>query len=359
MVTTRLVLSAGQTVVRLAGVVKRHVVTYKTLDDIAISIASKSIHSCAAAKELCNLIEAPDVRSFLFAHALKDLNEIQQNLSSVITVIESSTPMGRFLPVPVLSESLKEIESKLSQLENYYHKIGIKGSMISLLQTGTRAFVLSALTSSESMIVSSDHIQQFFHDVESQARALTVTRNGSPIKGEARIAFAMGLTIYGDRIGKPNSAFKQLHPEELHSAARFFRKACRLGVKEAYRHLGDLYYEGHGVEICHRTAVELYREGAARNDAAAKFKLGWCYEIGHGVDKDGLLCLKYCREAADGGSGEAMGTLGFLKLQGKILPTDYSGAYQLLKKAEKKGLFISKKILQHVTTKGLARIAIL
>ena len=353
METTGFVLGVGQAVVRLAGVVKRHVVTYKVLEDMAVSIESKAIRSCAAAEEIRLLIEALGLRSVLFAHALKDLNEIEQNLSNVISFIEKSTSIGRFLQAPALSESLKEIDSKLSQLEIFYRTIDILGSMILSLQSEMRELVLAALTSSESAIVSSGHIQQFLQNIDSQTRALSRTRNDGIMKGEARIAFAMGLTIYGDRIGKSKSAFKPLHPSEYHSAARFFSKACRLGMKDAYRHLGDLYYEGHGVEICHRTAVELYREGAARNDAAAKFKLSWCYEFGHGVEKDGLQCVKYCREAVNGGSGEAMETLGFLKLHGKMLPSDYLGAYQLLKKANKKGVFLSKKALATCYDRGI------
>ena len=46
-------------------------------------------------------------------------------------------------------------------------------------------------------------------------------------------------------------------------AAKFFREACSLGLQEAYRHLGDLLYEGHGVQTCHRAAVELDTKGAA------------------------------------------------------------------------------------------------
>ena len=213
--------------------------------------------------------------------------------------------------------------------------------------------MLAALTSSESMILSSEHMQQFLQKMESQARAVSRTRNDGIMKGEAGIAFAMGLTIYGDRIGKPNSAFKPLHPEELQSAARFFRKACRLGVKEAYRHLGDLYYEGHGVEICHRTAVELYRKGAARNDAAAKFKLGWCYGFGHGVDEDSLQSVRHFRAAADAGSGEAMGSIGYLKLNGMVIPSDHSGAYLLLKKANEKGVFLTKQSMAVCYEKGI------
>ena len=216
-----------------------------------------------------------------------------------------------------------------------------------------RALVSAALTSSDSVTGSIERIQNFLQSIESQLMAVSRTQNDGIVKDEARIAFAMGLTIYGDRIGKPNSAFGSLHADDFHSAARFFWKACELGVKEAYRHLGDLYYEGHGVEICYSTAVELYRKGVARKDAAAKYKLAWCYEHGHGVQKNHDFCLRLFREAVDEGSPEAMKSLGFLKLHGKLVPCDYSGAYRLLKKAEKKGVLMAKESIAVCYDRGI------
>ena len=261
--------------------------------------------------------------------------------------------VGRSLQSPVLCKSLAEIDSKLTQLDHLLRTIGVLGPMIKPLLSELRALFLGTLTSSESGVGSSEHVQQFLLNLESKVIALSTTRNNDINQGAARIAFAMGLTIYGDRIGNPNSAFEELRPDDFNRAARLFRKACRLGVKEAYRHLGDLYYEGHGVDICHCTAVELYRKGAARNDADAKFKLGWCYDFGHGVNKDEMQCVKYFREAVDGGSGEAMGALGYFKLNGKGVPSDHYGAHQLLKKAEKKGVLLAKQSLGICYEKGI------
>ena len=125
-----------------------------------------------------------------------------------------------------------------------------------------RERLLAALNSSESKLVNSEKIELFVQSMQSQTRILSRTRNYIIMKSEARIAFAIGLTIYGDRIGKENSAFKSLHLVQLRSAARFFREACRLGLKENYRRMGDLYYGRHGAEICDRTAVGLYGKGS-------------------------------------------------------------------------------------------------
>ena len=353
METGVLALAIAQDVAQLAKVVKKRVARHTALHNMAVSIESKAIRSYAVTQELNRLIEVPGIRSILFTHAFKDLNEIQQDLNSIKCLIETRTRAGGFLQAPVLNKSFQEAGSKLTQLEHFFRSIGILGSMISSMQSEMRTLVHAALTSFLPVAESSERIQQFLQNIESQAWAISRTRNDAVIKGEASIALATGLTIYGDRVGKASSAFGPLHVEDLNRAAQFFHKACRLGVKEAYRHLGDLYYEGHGVEICHRTAVELYRKGAARNDAAAKFKLGWCYQFGFGVDKDTILCVKYLREAVDGGSGEAMGELGFLKLHGKIIPTDLSGAHRLLKKAEKMDVFLSKKSLAVCYDKGI------
>ena len=49
-----------------------------------------------------------------------------------------------------------------------------------------------------------------------------------------------------------------------------------------------------------------YRKWAAQNDALAMFKLGWFCIFCLDVEKDGLQCVKYKREAIDEGIGEAM-----------------------------------------------------
>ena len=353
METIGFVLGVAQAVVELSGVVKRHVEKYSVLHDKTVLIESKASRTYTVLEERSNLIEIPGIRSVLFAHALKDLNDIQQNLKSFLAQVEKNGAVGRFHHASVLCKSLEEIDSKLTQLDRFFRAFGILGSMISSLQPDFRALVLGALTSSESMTMGIEQFQQFLQNVELRVGFLPRTYNDSIMEIEARIAFAMGLALYGDRIGKPNSAFKHLHQYDFRRAARFFRKACRLGVKEAYRHLGDLYYEGHGVEVCYRTAVEFYGKGAAQDDAAAKFKLSWCYLFGHGVEKDGSKSLLHIRGAVDGGSGEAMGVLGYWKLHGKMVLSDHLGAYQLLKKAEKKDVFLTKESLAVCYEKGI------
>ena len=215
---------------------------------MADSIESKAIRSYALVEELSNVIEVPAAQLILLTHASHDMDEIQQNEKRILNLIDNSTLDGRFLQASVLSKSLEEIDTKLSHLEHFFRTIRISGSVVTLMLAGNF---------SESELEGSGRIRQFLRNMESQVRRLSKTSIEGITEGEARIAFAMGLTVCGDRVSKSKNAFKPLNTDDFARAAQFFRKACRLGVKEAYRYLGDLYYEGHGVDNCYRTAVQL------------------------------------------------------------------------------------------------------
>ena len=58
--------------VQLVGVVERHFETYTLLQDKTVLVKSKATRSYTVLEELSNRIEVPEIRSVLFAHALKD-----------------------------------------------------------------------------------------------------------------------------------------------------------------------------------------------------------------------------------------------------------------------------------------------
>ena len=72
-------------------------------------IESEAIRSYPVVPELISFIEVSGFRSAFFAHASNDLNETHQNLESVLSLIDNSAHIKRFLQAPVLSNSLEEI----------------------------------------------------------------------------------------------------------------------------------------------------------------------------------------------------------------------------------------------------------
>lgn len=106
-------------------------------------------------------------------------------------------------------------------------------------------------------------------------------------------------------------------------AMKWFRMAAAQGDGMSKKNLGDHYYSGLGVPQnyteaakwyseagncednvgdCHLAAkkyseaVEWYRKGAERNNAMAKYRLGWCYDNGMGVEKNRSEAVKWYNE---------------------------------------------------------------
>ena len=96
-------------------------------------------------------------------------------------------------------------------------------------------------------------------------------------------------------------------------AVTCFRKAARRGKKEAKYSLGCCYELGHGVAPDPVRAVKWYRRAAYYNYAEAQKKLAECYEFGYGAAPDPAEAVKWYRKAAKKGNAEAKAALERLK----------------------------------------------
>jgi len=77
-------------------------------------------------------------------------------------------------------------------------------------------------------------------------------------------------------------------------------------------YLGNLYFNGNGVDKDFSTAVEYYNKAANKGYAQSQFYLGDCYEHGYGVDKDLDLAMIWYKKAAEKGHAKAQSWLGDL-----------------------------------------------
>ena len=86
---------------------------------------------------------------------------------------------------------------------------------------------------------------------------------------------------------------------------RLCRPLAERGDIDAQTSLGNLYYEGWGVEQNYTSAVNWFRKAAERGDATGQFSLGWAYEQGDGVLQDYVLAHMWYDLAAAQGAGVA------------------------------------------------------
>ena len=85
---------------------------------------------------------------------------------------------------------------------------------------------------------------------------------------------------------------------EFEEAAEWYRKAAEAGMAAAQNNLGDLYYQGDGLEQDMTEAMKWYREAAGQDYARSQRSLGLMYLYGDGVEEDAAEAKRWFREAA-------------------------------------------------------------
>jgi TPR repeat protein len=88
-------------------------------------------------------------------------------------------------------------------------------------------------------------------------------------------------------------------------ALRLCRPLAEQGDPSAQTALGNLYYEGWGVEQNYTGAANWFRKAAEQGDATGQFSLGWAYEQGDGVLQDYVLAHMWYNLAASQGADVA------------------------------------------------------
>ena len=97
--------------------------------------------------------------------------------------------------------------------------------------------------------------------------------------------------------------------------------------------IGDLYYNGNGVDENYTEAVKWYRKGAEAGDNDAIANVGYMYCYGKGVEQNYEEAMKWSKKAADGGNAWAMNQIGDLYYNGNGVTKNYEEAVSWYKKA--------------------------
>lgn len=110
-----------------------------------------------------------------------------------------------------------------------------------------------------------------------------------------------------------NAAQEALAAENYARAVSLLQAEALAGNAAAETRLGDLYFQGQGVEQNHDRALLWYRRAAKRNYADAQFNLGNMYLLGEGVLRNDKKALAWYEKAAEQGHEAAQKNLESLK----------------------------------------------
>ena len=116
----------------------------------------------------------------------------------------------------------------------------------------------------------------------------------------------LGVLVSGDAIaGAVEDCAAASDRQDYAEALRLCRPLAEQGDIDAQTAVGNLYYEGWGVEQNYTSAANWFRKAADQGDATGQFSLGWAYEQGEGVLQDYVLAHMWYNLAAAQGAGVA------------------------------------------------------
>ncbi|MBQ9521043.1 MAG: toll/interleukin-1 receptor domain-containing protein [Oscillospiraceae bacterium] len=93
--------------------------------------------------------------------------------------------------------------------------------------------------------------------------------------------------------------------ENYTKAREYYEQAARKGNTMALYLLGQLYYEGAGVDVDYTKAREYYEPAAEQGNKYALYRLAMLYEYGQGVPMNYPKAIEYYQQAADQGYADA------------------------------------------------------
>jgi TPR repeat protein len=101
---------------------------------------------------------------------------------------------------------------------------------------------------------------------------------------------------------------------DMKKAVEWYTKAAEQGNSDAQNTLGVCYDNGEGVAMDKEKAVDWFTKAAEQGNSSAQYFLGYCYEYGEGVTMDKEMAVEWYTQAAEQGDSEAQSNLGRLLL---------------------------------------------
>jgi len=164
--------------------------------------------------------------------------------------------------------------------------------------------------------------------------------------GLKNIEFGMGHAYIKESAMSPASK-REMKVEAFASSGRWyyftaknyqkafgeFKKAARLGHAYSQNYLGDLHFNGLGVEQDFQKALEWYEKSAEQDNARGIYSLGVMYVNGKGVKKNDKKAFALFSESAELGYPKAQFNLGVMYYNGIGVDKDESTALKWFQKA--------------------------
>lgn len=134
--------------------------------------------------------------------------------------------------------------------------------------------------------------------------------------------------------------------KDIHEAVNWFRKAAEQGHAEAQFRMGEAYYNGWGVKKNYKEAIKWYQKAASHEIPQAQTALGTMYYNGTGVVRSYFNAVWWYSQAAEKGEVWAQYYLGNMYRNGLGVERNIKKARALYQKASEQGHLGAMKALE-------------
>ena len=166
-------------------------------------------------------------------------------------------------------------------------------------------------------------------DIEKAAEYYQKSYDISKTWSATPMAYIADMYSYEGEANKADEWYKK--------AADAYKLLADSGNSAALNMLGNLYYNGAGVEKDYGKAKELFEKAAEAGNADALYNIGWLYHNGFGVEQDYAKAMEWYEKAADAGVATAMYNIGGLYCDGYGVEQNYTKAMEWFEKAADAG----------------------
>jgi len=125
--------------------------------------------------------------------------------------------------------------------------------------------------------------------------------------------------------------------EDDQKACELFRRAAVRGYADSQYRLGYCYESGHGAEQDPSVANQWYEKAANQGHVDAQYKLGHSYRVGRGVEIDLATALRWYKRAAENGDLDALHNVGWMYALGQGVEADAEQAFAWFLRAAMSG----------------------
>ena len=125
--------------------------------------------------------------------------------------------------------------------------------------------------------------------------------------------------------------------QDYREAFKWFQKSAEQGVSTGQWLLGNMYVEGKGVDQDYGKAFEWFRMSAEQGDAVGQFYLGYLLENGWGVEQDYRKALEWYQKCANQGDADGQRKMGVFYEDGLGVEQDFEKAVEWYRKSAEQG----------------------